>query len=171
MSLAVLIALSLPDFNALLELVGGTTLATTAYIFPGPLYLVLKKKTQGKQSTVEYVGGTLHSGNAIVAKRPTNGSERIPSILSHATSHGGRIFFWECVINFCVVLVGIVGAVASIYGFIDKENVSMRKPCFLTNMYLAGVGTSGENATHFCHAKSVEQSFLSNFSVKTVHSS
>jgi len=68
------------------------------------------------------------------------------------SSHGANIAVWEYIINGLVVLAGIVGAVATIYGVIEV-GVTLKRPCFLTNMLLddgSKNSSSGFHAVKHC---------------------
>lgn len=41
------VALTVPDFGILLNLIGGTTIAAMTFVCPGPFYMLLRKKTAG----------------------------------------------------------------------------------------------------------------------------
>lgn len=41
------VALSVPDFGTLLNLIGGTTIAAMTFVCPGPFYMLLRHKTAG----------------------------------------------------------------------------------------------------------------------------
>uniref|UniRef100_A0A915JE86 Amino acid transporter transmembrane domain-containing protein n=1 Tax=Romanomermis culicivorax TaxID=13658 RepID=A0A915JE86_ROMCU len=144
MALAVFIALTLPDFNTLLELVGGTTLAATAYFFPGPFYLMLKSKKLEKPLSMSD------------AKTPANGIARksfndlsssrksLLSIIGHKNLSSGDVHVSEYILNAAVVICGVVGAVAAVYGVFSK-GAKLETPCYLSGMKL--LRHYSENAT------------------------
>lgn len=123
LSFATFLALSLPDFNVLLEIVGGTTIAATAFLCPGPFYLMLRTK----------------HGSSIQNKPRTANSDveirTIPKFFSHVSSNGRKISTCEILLNVIVVGMGLCGAVATVYQAVLNWK-AMATSCYFTGMHL-----------------------------------
>lgn len=52
------VALTVPDFGTILNLIGGTTIAAMTFVCPGPFYVLLRIKTAGmkikEQSVLDF---------------------------------------------------------------------------------------------------------------------
>jgi len=129
------VALTVPNFGILLNLIGGTTIAAMTYVCPGPFYMALRYLTEGNRHVqVTNIHGSVQRH---VEKMPW---------YSHISSYGSKIPWWEWLVNGLIVIIGIAGGVATIYATIDSLS-SIGSPCYTSSMSLSVEGIP-TNITH-----------------------
>jgi len=135
MVLIVVVALAVPHFGVVLNLVGATTIAVSNFVFPPLFYLLLSRQKSRSDGYIANgdVNTTANDEEKLLTSQDSGNFPYLPSDDNDARWENFEVPFHEKVIFIEIMLIGIVGGIASVYSailvLVDGSS-GFTAPCF-----------------------------------------